>query len=93
MDQEKLAVLTKEERTEVVQREMEHIKEIEADRNVSIRGNRFAEECAHRLTVDGQSQAPEVTIHGVDQTRFRCPTACRPLGQSILCREKHSKAL
>ena len=73
--------LTTQEKIETAQEESfrvghthnEHVKEVMADRTVSVRGNRVAEECATHPSIDGLGQELNMTIDGMDQAKFKVP--------------------
>ena len=73
LDQERLQVVTTEERAAVAELKRVHICEVMNDRQVSIRGNRVAEADALAMKPDGFGQILKITIDGMDQAKFRCP--------------------
>jgi len=73
LDEERTLATSTEERAEVSMRKRRHVDEVMADRQVSIRANRIAEQDAAKPTVDGIGQLLKLTIDGMDQAKFRCP--------------------
>ena len=73
IDEERRQATTVEERAAVSQEKKNHIQAIMADRAVSVRTNRAAEEHAKVPSVDGDNQLLKITIDGMDQAKFRCP--------------------
>jgi len=73
LDEERLLAVSTEERAEIARKKKEHIDGVMADRQVSMRANRIAEQDAQRPTVDGVGQLLKLTIDGMDQAKFRCP--------------------
>ena len=72
-DEERLQAATAEERAAVTQEKKNHIKSIMADRTVSVRTNRAAEEHSKVPSVGGDNQLLKITIDGMGQAKFRCP--------------------
>ena len=73
IDEERRQATTVEERAAVSQEKKNHIQAIMADRAVSVRTNRVAEEHSKVPSVDGINQLLKITIDGMDQAKFRCP--------------------
>ena len=73
IDQERVQATNLQEQADVVDTKARHIKEVMADRDVSVRGNRIAEKDAREASVDGIGQLMKITIDGMDQAKFRCP--------------------
>jgi hypothetical protein len=73
IDEERLQVTTAEERAAVAQEKKNHINAIMADRAISVRTNRAAEEHSKVPSIDGDNQLLKITIDGMDQAKFRCP--------------------
>jgi hypothetical protein len=73
IDQERVQATTTDERAAVAQEKKDHIRNVMADRVVSVRANRTAEQDAKQPTCDGIGQVLKITIDGMDQAKFRCP--------------------
>ena len=73
IDEERRQATTIEERAAVRQEKKNHIDAIMADRAVSGRTNRAAEEHSKVPSVDGVNQLLKITIDGMDQAKFQCP--------------------
>ena len=73
MNEERRQATTIEERAAVRQEKKNHIEAIMADRAVSGRTNRAAEEHSKVPSVDGINQLLKITMDGMDQAKFRCP--------------------
>ena len=73
IDEERRQATTVEERAAVSQEKKNHIQAIMADRAVSVRTNRAAEEHSKVPSVDGINQLLKITIDGMDQAKFRPP--------------------
>ena len=73
LDEYKKKVITDAERLQYQVEKDNHIKDIKADRAVSMRGNRLSEEASLNPTTDGHQQLLKITIDGMDQAKFKLP--------------------
>ena len=61
MDGRKTQVVGVDERAELVMAKETHVKDVMEDRNVSVRGNRVAEDCSRHPSIDGLGQECKLT--------------------------------
>ena len=73
IDEERLQATTAQERAAVAHEKKNHSKAIMADRAISVRTNRAAEEHSKVPSVDDDNQLLKITIDGMGQAKLRCP--------------------
>ena len=72
LDEERVAAVSTAEKLQVAVAKKEHINQVKADRQVSMRGTKMAEQDARNPSSDGLNQIVKITIDGMDQAKFRC---------------------
>ena len=72
-DEERAQATSQEDRLRVGLEKRQHVEDVLADRNVSVRGNEIAERDAQCPSEDGLDKMLKVQIDGMDQAKFRCP--------------------
>lgn len=81
LDEERLQATTHEEKLAIVQKKKDHIGQIMADREVSVRCSHMSEKAAQEKSMDGMGQVLKLTIDGMDQAKFKCPRFSTPTAE------------
>ena len=73
LDERRLQATSEEEKARVEEEKNDHINDVMAARNYSVRGNKQAVEHARNPSQDGLDKLLKITIDGMDQAKFRVP--------------------
>ena len=73
LDERRMQATSEEEKAQVEEEKNDHINDVMASRNYSVRGNKQAVAHAGNPSQDGLDQLLKITIDGMDQAKFRVP--------------------
>ena len=83
LDAERVQATSEEEKKRLAAEKAAHIKLVQDDRAINMRGNSTSELHAQKITGDGFGLLLKMSIDGMDQAKFKVPRNLEGLGDMV----------